>query len=92
VVNGGTTVDSLVSPAGDRLGVKSGGSLNWFLPVPHGNTVMGGAQDPLSMNRFLYALANPATLIDPSWHFATRCDSGALERSRCLRSTRRDRR
>ena len=32
------------------------------------DTVMGGAQNPLSMNRFLYAHANPATLIDPSGH------------------------
>jgi RHS repeat-associated protein len=152
VVNGGTTVDSPVSPASERLGVKSGSSLNWFLPDPHGNvagsldatettlvnairydaygqtiatgsaggtsvgadvwkyqgrldvspaglstplydmsarfynpgigaftgldTVMGGAQNPLSMNRFLYALANPATLIDPSGHFVTMCDGG----------------
>jgi RHS repeat-associated protein len=28
----------------------------------------GSAQDPLSMNRYLYALANPATLIDPTGH------------------------
>jgi hypothetical protein len=27
---------------------------------------MGSAQNPLSMNRFLYALANPATLVDPT--------------------------
>lgn len=31
---------------------------------------------PLGMNRYLYALANPATLIDPSGHFATMCDGG----------------
>jgi hypothetical protein len=31
---------------------------------------MGGAQNPLSMNRFLYAHANPATLIDPTGHYA----------------------
>jgi RHS repeat-associated protein len=29
----------------------------------------GDAQNPLSMNRFLYALGNPATLIDPSGHY-----------------------
>ena len=34
------------------------------------DTVTGGAQDPLSMNRFLYAEANPATLIDPTGHYA----------------------
>ena len=28
----------------------------------------GKAQDPLSMNRFLYAEANPATLVDPTGH------------------------
>jgi RHS repeat-associated protein len=28
----------------------------------------GDTQNPLSMNRFLYALANPATLIDPDGH------------------------
>jgi hypothetical protein len=31
---------------------------------------MGSAQDPRSMNRFLYAHANPATLIDPTGHGA----------------------
>jgi RHS repeat-associated protein len=28
----------------------------------------GGAQDPITLNRFLYAHANPATLIDPDGH------------------------
>jgi hypothetical protein len=32
------------------------------------DSVMGGAQNPLSMNRFLYAGANPATMIDPTGH------------------------
>ncbi|HEY3523982.1 MAG TPA: RHS repeat-associated core domain-containing protein, partial [Candidatus Limnocylindrales bacterium] len=32
------------------------------------DSVMGSAQDPLSMNRYLYAAANPATLIDPNGH------------------------
>ncbi len=32
------------------------------------DSVAGSAQDPLSMNRFLYAEANPATLIDPTGH------------------------
>jgi RHS repeat-associated protein len=142
----GTTTDSVVSSAGDRLGAKAGTTLNWFLPDLHGSiaasldateatvthairydaygqtiatgsaggtaagerawkyqgrldiapeglatplydmsarfyapgigaftqldTVMGSAQDPLSMNRFLYAEANPATLTDPTGHFA----------------------
>jgi hypothetical protein len=29
---------------------------------------VGSAQEPLSLNRFLYAAANPATLIDPDGH------------------------
>ncbi len=33
---------------------------------------MGSAQDPASLNRFLYAAANPATLIDPDGHCGTR--------------------
>jgi RHS repeat-associated protein len=32
------------------------------------DSVQGGAANPLTMNRFLYALANPATLIDPDGH------------------------
>ncbi|HEY7130874.1 MAG TPA: NB-ARC domain-containing protein, partial [Candidatus Limnocylindrales bacterium] len=32
-----TNTDSLVGPGGDRLGVKVGGSVNWFLPDPHGD-------------------------------------------------------
>ena len=32
------------------------------------DTFAGSAQDPISMNRFLYAEANPATLVDPSGH------------------------
>jgi len=136
--------DSIVDPAGTRLGVKSGSALNWLLPDLHGNvaaqldpstfaityatrydpwgeiidtgpgtnagtagrtwtyqgrldvspaginqplldggarlyspalgtftsldSVTGSAQDPLSMNRYLYAEANPATFIDPTGH------------------------
>jgi RHS repeat-associated protein len=30
--------------------------------------VAGGAQNPITLNRFLYAAANPATLIDPDGH------------------------
>ena len=37
------------------------------------DSVTGSAQDPLSLNRYLYAEANPATLIDPSGHFPIRC-------------------
>jgi RHS repeat-associated protein len=33
------------------------------------DSVLGSAQNPLSMNRFLYAEANPTTLIDPTGHF-----------------------
>jgi RHS repeat-associated protein len=148
--SGGVTTDSVITPAGDRLGVKVGATVNWFVPDLHGNvaasliateasianltrydaygktiatwsgtggsspvgekswkyqgrldvsptglasptplydmsaryyspglgaftsidSVMGGAQNPLSLNRYLYALANPATLQDPSGHYA----------------------
>ena len=137
--------DSLVDAMGDRLGVKVGTTVNWFVPDLHGtvaaslsqdettvvnatrydpyaevlvtgsgggtavgadkwkyqgrldvsppgvdplydmsarfyapstgtftslDAVLGSAQNPLSMNRFLYAEANPTTLIDPSGHCA----------------------
>ena len=144
--SGPTVTDSIISPAGDRLGIKQGTTVNWLLPDLHGNVgasldsseatvvnatrydaygqtlstgtaggtavgqanwkfqgrldvspvglasplydmsarfyspglgtftqldaVTGGAQNPLSMNRFLYALGNPATLIDPTGHLA----------------------
>jgi RHS repeat-associated protein len=32
------------------------------------DTVAGSAQNPLSMNRFLFAEANPATMVDPTGH------------------------
>jgi RHS repeat-associated protein len=32
------------------------------------DSVQGSAANPLTMNRFLYALANPATLVDPDGH------------------------
>jgi RHS repeat-associated protein len=38
------------------------------------DTVAGTALNPLSLNRFLYAEANPATLIDPSGHFVPQDD------------------
>lgn len=34
------------------------------------DSVQGSAANPMTMNRFLYALANPATLIDPDGHNA----------------------
>jgi RHS repeat-associated protein len=34
---GGTNTDSIVSPAGDRLGVRVGTTVNWFLPDLHGS-------------------------------------------------------
>jgi RHS repeat-associated protein len=40
------------------------------------DTVMGNAQDPRTMNRFLYAHSNPATLIDPSGHAARSMTDG----------------
>ena len=43
------------------------------------DTFAGSAQDPLSMNRFLYAEANPATLIDPSGHMAQTVDGGGAD-------------
>ena len=153
-VTGGVPVDtdSLVDPAGDRLGVKVSSTINWLVPDLHGSvaasllanesgftnalrydaygetlatwsgtggstpvgeknwkyqgrldvspsglatplydggaryyapgigtftsldTVAGSAQNPISMNRFLYAEANPATLIDPTGHCATWID------------------
>lgn len=35
------------------------------------DSVQGRAADPLSMNRYLYAEANPATLVDPDGHAVT---------------------
>lgn len=34
------------------------------------DSVAGGAANPMTMNRFLYALANPVTLVDPDGHMA----------------------
>jgi RHS repeat-associated protein len=36
------------------------------------DSVKGGATDVISLNRFLYANANPTTLIDPTGHCALR--------------------
>ena len=38
------------------------------------DSYMGSAQNPLSMSRYLYAHANPATLIDPTGHVAEEND------------------
>jgi RHS repeat-associated protein len=42
------------------------------------DSVTGSAQDPLSLNRYLYAEANPATLIDPDGHMAVRVSGGRV--------------
>ena len=36
------------------------------------DTAMGGAADPVSLNRYLYAHANPESMIDPDGHAACR--------------------
>jgi RHS repeat-associated protein len=46
------------------------------------DSVTGSAQDPLSMNRFLYAEANPTTFIDPTGHFVSEEDS--TQATRCV--------
>lgn len=173
----GTATDSIVTPMGDRLGVKVGTgttNVNWFLPDLHGNvaasltsdetkvsnairydaygqtiatgsaagttpvgekswkyqgrldiapaglgtplyemgarlyspglgaftsldSVMGKAQNPLSMNRFLYAEANPATMVDPDGHaacsaYADFCDNvphpGTTKKKRVIHKER----
>jgi len=40
------------------------------------DTLQGQALDPLSLNRYLYAAANPATLIDPTGLFSAEADDG----------------
>ena len=35
--SGPVVTDSIVDVAGDRLGVKQGSTVNWFLPDPHGD-------------------------------------------------------
>jgi RHS repeat-associated protein len=51
------------------------------------DSVQGSAANPLTMNRFLYALANPATLIDPDGHNACMED----ESGRCVASAEANR-
>jgi hypothetical protein len=36
--SGPTVTDSIVSPTGDRLGIRQGSTLNWLVADPHGNT------------------------------------------------------
>ena len=65
-----------ISPSGDALydmGARFyAPSIGAFTQM---DTVAGSAANPASMNRFLYAEANPATLIDPSGHEPV-CSSG----------------
>ena len=42
----------------------------WLGAFTQVDTHAGSAANPASMNRFLYAEANPATLIDPTGHMA----------------------
>ncbi len=43
------------------------------------DSVGGKAQDPMSMNRFLYAQGNPATLVDPTGHCAVSGSDGGFD-------------
>jgi hypothetical protein len=52
------------------------------------DTVMGSAQDPLSMNRFLYAHSNPATLIDPTGHMICEGDCDGTPTPAEIKATR----
>jgi RHS repeat-associated protein len=66
--------------AGARLYAPSTGTFTQL------DTVAGSAVNPMSMNRFLYAEANPSTFIDPSGHNACRygredCDQIAAYKS-----------
>jgi hypothetical protein len=83
---GGTTTDSLVSPAGDRLGVKRGSTLNWFLPDPHGN-IAGSLDAPEStvVNAIRYDAYGQAVLTGTAggtavgataWKYQGRLDIG----------------
>jgi RHS repeat-associated protein len=40
------------------------------------DSALGSVSDLLSLNRFLYAEANPATLVDPSGHYVPMCPDG----------------
>jgi len=47
------------------------------------DTVSGSAQNPLTLNRYLYALANPASFIDPDGHCAYNANTHRMEGSDC---------
>ena len=51
------------------------------------DTVSGKATNPLSMNRFLYAEANPATLTDPSGHWTHHDDDRGTDSAGATSST-----
>lgn len=70
-----------VSPSGDPLYAMGA---RYYAPsigaFTQADTYAGSAANPASMNRFLYAEANPATLIDPTGHRRTRLLSGRWRR------------
>ena len=47
------------------------------------DSVSGSAQNPLTLNRYLYALGNPATLIDPDGHWACGYDANSHKVTEC---------
>ena len=49
------------------------------------DSVLGSAGDPLSMNRYLYAEGNPATLVDPSGHMAMCATADLCDESLAVR-------
>jgi RHS repeat-associated protein len=46
------------------------------------DSVSGSAQNPATLNRYLYAAANPATLVDPDGHSARMYDEGPVVRGK----------
>jgi RHS repeat-associated protein len=72
-----------VAPAGSDAGALYDMSARFYSPslgaFTQLDSVMGSAQDPRSMNRFLYAHANPATLIDPTGHVAMQACSAMAD-------------